>query len=140
MLDGLALGDRVDPAVHARPAAHPQRPHGPDHPAGDGTSKDTPWNTPAARPGHHPCRHPSLSPRTRSDRPPPAHRWIEVKWDGPSGDAFARLLQERLGGVPGLEVNVSPFVQSPPRRFWWTWTGREEECSAKCTIQCTAFE
>lgn len=42
---------------------------------------------------------------------------MTFKWDGPSGDAFARMLHERLGGVPGLEVNVSPFGAEPPSSF-----------------------
>ena len=30
------------------------------------------------------------------------------KWQGDSGPAFARMVRDRLGGVPGLEVNVRP--------------------------------
>ena len=76
---GTGPGKTPGPSCSGRPAARHRRPHGPDHPAGDGTSKDPPWNTPTARPGDHPRPHPSLSPRARSARLGPAHRWIEAK-------------------------------------------------------------
>ena len=38
-------------------------------------------------------------------------------WEGPSGDAFALMVRRRLGGVPGVEVNVTPLDGEPPSSF-----------------------
>lgn len=90
---------------------------------------------PAARPGNHPRPHPSLNPRTRSRRPPPAHRWIEVELspiEKPKfGEAQVRLSHPadagcafgpRRRGHGGSAATVSPWRMD-------AWSNRISSCA-----------
>ena len=75
--DRLALGDRLDRAVHPRlrtTATHRR----PDHPADTGTTKDPRGTHLAARPGDQPRPPHQTTRRQRTRRSAPAHRWIEA--------------------------------------------------------------